>query len=120
MSTDDIRLTIVIVLIVLFFCIVGHFHTQEGEKIGTIVKVSKEGLFFKTYESKLLCGGMNNGTVSFGTDPFDFTVSDEKLISILNKAMTEQREVVIKYYKRLFSPCDSGSGGYFAESIVIK
>lgn len=69
----------------------------EGEKIGQVVKLSKVGLFSKTWEGQLIRGGMNGGSGSFGTTPFDFTVEGDSLVSLVTKYMQDQTEVVIKY-----------------------
>ena len=103
-----------------FMLICSFITTENGEKIGSIVKVSKEGIVCKTWEAQLIRGGMNNGGGSFGTHPFDFTLSDKKLIDIAQQAMSDQKEIIVKYHKQAISPCASGSDGYFADSISVK
>lgn len=96
------------------------YHKSEGEKIGSIVKLAKEGLICKTNESELIKGGMNNGSGGFGTKPFYFTIQDDSVLKIIEFALNNNKEVKIKYYERLIAPCDSGNAeNAFAYSAEI-
>lgn len=113
-----ILIGIIVLSFLLFIC--GHYTTEEGSKIGTITKISKEGLFCKTYEGQIIRGGINDGSGNIGA-AFYFTVQDKSLLDGLNKAMQEMKEVKITYHRRLWAPCDSGSNRYFLDSFeVIK
>ena len=46
---------------------------SEGSKIGRIVKLSKYGLFSKTWEGELIRGGLTDGSGVNGTS-FHFTI----------------------------------------------
>lgn len=80
----------------------GCWETEKGEKIGTLVKLGKQGLIIKTNEAELIRGGMNQGSGSFGR-PFDFTIEDEQQRQIAEKALEEQKLVRIKYHKEWFT-----------------
>lgn len=80
-----------------------------GEKVGTIVKVSNEGLFCKTNEAQLIRGGMANGSGAFGVEPFNFTIPDH-LLAATTDAFQHQREVRISYVSRIMSVCSSETG----------
>lgn len=68
----------------------------EGEKIGQVVKVNKEGWFSKTYEAELIRGGLSNGSGTVGTQSFNFTVPSN-LVKDVKEFMNTQQEVVINY-----------------------
>lgn len=95
----------------------GCWETENGEKIGTLVKVSKEGTLIGTWESELIRGGMSNGSGSFGKS-FHFTVEKQELLSLVKQALDTQREVKIKYHKEaMTAPWRSDSGSYFLDEI---
>jgi len=68
-----------------------------GQKVGQIVKVSKEGFLFKTYEAQLIRGGLTDGSGTVGTVPFDFTIRDKNLVKKAEQYMESQMEVIIVY-----------------------
>jgi hypothetical protein len=88
-----------IITLLLSLLITGCWETEKGEKVGIIVKLGKQGAFIKTNEAELIRGGMNNGNGSFGVRPFDFTIEDERLLRIVQKAFDEQKEIKITYHK---------------------
>lgn len=96
----------------------GCWETEKGEKIGNIVKLSKEGMFIKTNEAELIRGGMNDGSGSFGK-PFHFTIEDEKLLITVQKALDEHKAVRVKYHKELATLWRCESNNYFLDDIEI-
>lgn len=108
----------------LFICLTaltlsGCWETENGEKIGVIVKISKEGSFIGTWEGELIRGGMNNGSGSFGKS-FHFTVEYTELLQTLNTALDSQKEVKIRYHKEALAfPWRSDSDNYFLDNVRI-
>lgn len=96
----------------------GCWEVSKGEKIGTIVKLAKEGLIIGTWEAELIRGGINNGSGSFGTT-FHFTIENSALVEIASKALNQQQEVIIKYHKELITLWRAESDNYFLDSIEI-
>lgn len=95
-----------------------NFNPGSGEKVGTIVKISQEGLACKTWEAQLIRGGMSNGSGSFGTQPFDFTVEDDAAAEVVRQFMEQGAEVRIHYrMEAAWMSCNSSSGGHFLTSI---
>ena|ERR1700682_3283491 len=102
--------------------------TGRGEKVGTVIKLSQEGYFFKTWEGELIRGGMNNGSGAFSTKPLHFTVDNADLLPQVQRAFDEQKEVVVTYEGRTnmistFSECADDSGGgscKFLTSIHVR
>ncbi len=91
----------------------------NGEKVGTIVRVSKVGMANDTWEGELIRGGMSNGSGSFGAVPFHFTIEKDDMAKLAEKYMREGTEVTIKYRQEgVWSVTRSESGGTFLETIV--
>lgn len=76
----------------------GCWETSNGEKIGTIVKFAKEGMFIKTWEGELIRGGLNNGGGSFGKS-FHFTVEDKSMVDEITYALETQKTLKVKYHQ---------------------
>ena len=90
----------------------------QGEKIGVIIKVNKEGLFCTTWEVQMIRGGMSDGSGGFGVTPFNFTVENDAAAEKVIQYMKNQTEVVVRYRAPfIYSPCNTWSGGYFLVSI---
>lgn len=83
--------------------------TATGEKTGTIVKLSKEGFFIKTYEAEMIKGGMNGGSGSFGVQPFNFTILNQSLLPIVQESFDKQKEITVKYHQEFSCVTDSSS-----------
>lgn len=96
----------------------GNIRSGAGEKIGQVVKLSKEGFMRKTWEGQLIRGGIVDGSGSIGTTPFDFTVQSDEMAKVVQGYMRDQTEVVITYrIAGLYSPFSSGSQGHFLVDI---
>jgi hypothetical protein len=91
----------------------------DGEKVGSIVKIAKEGVIFKTNEVELIRGGLDDGTGVIGT-PFYSTIDNPALLPIAYQALEENKEVKIKYHSNYFAPFSSGNReNNFVDSIEI-
>jgi len=112
-------LIVVVILGILLTLFVGSGGSPgDGQKIGQIVKLSQQGYLRKTWEAQLIRGGLNAGSGSFGTVPFDFTIESDSLRALVQSAMEHGTEVVIRYHKPLFySPLRSESSGHFLTTI---
>lgn len=90
----------------------------SGEKIGQVVKLSKQGILCKTWEGQLIRGGMVGGSGAFGTIPFDFTVESDELAQKVQKYMQDQTEVIVRYQvEGFYAWCRSDSMGHFLVGI---
>jgi len=83
----------------------------DGEKVGTIVKLSHEGIICTTGEGQLIRGGMAGGSGAFGVVPFDFTVP-APLWAQAESAFDRQIEVKIHYHSAWSLACSSETGHY--------
>lgn len=78
---------------------------SEGERAGTVYKVSKKGLIFKSYEGEMNLGGMSadaNGQVT--ANAFKFSVQDPALIVQLDEAAASGKRVTMKYHQYFIKP----------------
>ncbi len=95
----------------------GCLETENGEKVGSIIKVSKRGLFWKTWEVTIIKGGINDGSGSF-SGTFDFMVLNENHIDKLKNYMDSRKEIKIKYHRVILTmPCRAGTNGYFLDDV---
>ncbi len=112
-----------IFLIVLMFCLAGcalHTDPGQGKKIGRIVKFSKQGMLFKTWEGELIRGGFTDGSGIMGTS-FHFTIENYDLAKKALEAFENQSEVIIDYRREfihLLTRAESGNA-YFVENITV-
>lgn len=91
----------------------------HGKKIGRIVKLSMQGMVYKTWEGELIRGGLNDGNGSFGTS-FHFTVEDEEMAQKAMDAFFNQYEVIIDYRREFIHSItrSESSDAYFVENIT--
>lgn len=101
-----------------FLCLVlcGCWGTGDGEKVGQIIKLNRQGAFCKTWEAELIRGGLNNGSGAAST-VFDFTIEDMRLLPQIQDALDKQYEVKIHYNMELATLCRSDSGNHFLTGI---
>jgi hypothetical protein len=89
---------------------------SDGEKIGQLTKLSREGIMFTNWESELIRGGLSDGSGAFGSQMFRFTVKPAMAAKV-RELMEKKQEVKIVYRTILFAPFSSNSGGTFLVSI---
>lgn len=89
-----------------------------GSKVGQVVKISNQGLQAKTWEAQLIRGGLNGGSGTFGTTPFDFTIENNDQAKQVQEYMDKQTEVIITYrMEGIYSLWRTESEGHFLETI---
>lgn len=100
----------------LTFLLSGCWDMGGGEKIGSITRLQRTGVFCKTWEGIIQRGGINNGSGVVGGE-FHFTVDDDTIAQQVQKAMEAQQEVKITYKKEGITFCRSDSNNYFLTKI---
>lgn len=113
------RVAVVLVLFSLSGCSCNP-KPGDGEKIGQIVKINKQGLISRTWEVELIRGGLSGGNGTIGTAPFDFTVRDDKTAAQLKEYMEKQTEVTIHYDMPMIYSLVSSDSGHFLTSVAEK
>lgn len=100
---------------------------SEGSRVGVITKLSKKGLFCKSWEGELNMGGFKNKKSDKGTNVvaniFEFTIPDDKpeILEAANQAMDIGADVRLSYTQSWFyDPCSSSTGYYVSGIKIIK
>jgi len=97
----------------------GVNNPADGSKIGQIVKVTKSGVFSKTWEAEIIRGGMTGGSGAFSVQPFDFTIESEEQAKQVQDFMDHQTEVIITYHSAgIYGAWRSDTGGHFLKTIA--
>ena len=99
-------------------------HFSDGERVGTVTKFSKAGVFWDSWDG--LLNVTQTGMNSSG-EPFTFSIDNDrddqqKLIDTLVKAQVEGWKVKIKYhqvwgFKNIFK--NRGESDYFVDDVII-
>ena len=99
-------------------------HFSDGERVGTVTKFSKAGVFWDSWDG--LLNITQTGMNSSG-EPFTFSMDNDrhdqqKLIDTLIKAQVEGWKVKIKYhqvwgFKNVFN--NRGESDYFVDDVII-
>jgi hypothetical protein len=121
--------TFIKVLIVLFLLIGlggGSFflfgykaNYSEGNRTGRVMKFSKRGYVFKTYEGQLDLTNItkNNSGMISGTWDFSVHGNDEATIAAIDKAMTENKPIKLHYEEKFFQFSWRGDTKYFVVKV---
>lgn len=98
------------------FLLSGCWDMGGGEKIGSVTRLQRTGVFCKTWEGEIIRGGLNSGSGVVG-NAFHFTVEDDALAQQVQKAMEAQQEVKISYRVEGVTLCRSDSNSHFLTKI---
>ena len=111
---------LLMILLSFFFTSCNMQTPQTGQKVGRIVKIAEEGLFFKTCEGELIRGGLVDGSGSLGGS-FHFTIEDEYLKKLAMQAFEEQSEIIMRYRVDLVTSITRSEcrNSYFVTNIEI-
>jgi hypothetical protein len=105
-------IVLLLALSVGYWAVFGHF--SEGNRAGTVIKLSKQGYIFKTYEGQLDLGGFNRET---GGSTWEFSVTDEQVIADLEKAMNSGKRVKLHYKEKFFVIFYEGKTKYIVDKV---
>ena len=100
----------------------GCWDIEKGQKTGQIVDVWQSGLFIKTWECKLIRGGLDDGSGAFGQS-IQLTIENEEQLQQAKEFMHKKTPVVVSYHKELVSFLRSDSASLFLDHIgevVVK
>jgi len=110
-----------LVLGLIALAVVFFFNFSTGDRAGTLVKISKKGYIFKTYEGQLSIGSLSNDGGGIGTDIWEFTVprGNEKVLQDLNNAIEKGHRVKLTYNEKLMQFSILGDTKYFIKEVEI-
>lgn len=82
---------------------------SEGSRVGVVTKISRKGLFVKSWEGSLNQGGMrsqtdSNGHVSMVPNVLDFNVSDPEVLAKIQEAAKSGKTVELVYKQWFLAP----------------
>lgn len=107
---------VVIVLAIFSYFLFGNY--SEGNRAGTIAKLSRRGVLIKTYEGQLNIGGIS--TDGSHTSPlWDFSVSNGKkeVIQQLEDAALTGAHVKLYYKEKFYTLSWRGETKYFVYKV---
>ena len=98
----------------------GCWRVEKGQKSGIIVKVSKVGRYWGTYEGEMVLGGLENASGVSGR-AFHFTLGQFKseLVKKADYAMQNNKHVIISYHCDAYTLPWSGETKCFVSDINI-
>lgn len=116
-----ILLTIVgiIVVFLAIFLIARYSYTySEGNRAGRLIKFSKQGFMFKTYEGEMNLGGVTNAANNsmMMNYMWDFSVNDQSVADTLLKL--EGREISVHYKQKMGKLPWRGDTKYIVDKVV--
>jgi hypothetical protein len=96
-----------LILLVFSIMLLTYFslgHYSDGYRGGSLIKISKKGVLFKTYEGQINVGTFLDNGVNKPMSPiWDFSVkNDSKLYDALNNAILTNKRVKL-HYKEMFT-----------------
>ncbi|MFT4759744.1 MAG: hypothetical protein ACI9XO_000674 [Paraglaciecola sp.] len=111
-----------VILILLLIAVASYFvfgSYSEGYRAGNVMKLSKKGLVFKTWEGELNVGGFSDGggDGDMATTVWSFSVEDETVVKEIEKAVDEGSKVKLRYVEKYFQLDFCGDTKYFVTKV---
>lgn len=115
------KILLVIVIIAIAVMAFLYFGTySEGTRAGIIMKVSKKGTIFKTWEGQMnleTFGAVKTDNIVSETFSFSIEKGNQELIDALNAAALSGDRVNLKYIERYIKVSWRGESKYFAVDV---
>lgn len=101
--------------LLLLLCLTACVYS-DGDRAGQVVKLSRKGFIFKTYEGELatLARGQAGTMLS---NSFQFTVKDEAVAKKIQEAMNAGKQVNLHYDQAFFKFPWEGETKYFITGV---
>ena len=92
---------------------------SEGHRSGRIIKISRKGIMFKTYEGQLDVGGLiSGGDDGAATTIWDFSIKDEEVVEALEAAVDKDTNVKLHYKEKFYQLFFLGDTKYFVDKVI--
>lgn len=95
---------------------------SDGERVGTVYKLSKKGYVWKTYEGELNLGGVSTDSNGIMVpNAWEFSVrpkDEEEVLPKLQAAMKTGHRVTITYTQYAISPISWGNTQYYITDVT--
>lgn len=118
-------LFILVVLLGLAFYWFYYNVYSDGQRNGTLVKFSRKGDIFKTYEGQILLPGSSPNKAGFNNNYFYFSVDNDSVANILMNAEGKDVTVHYKQYRKSlpwrgfnYNGQNSDNGQYIADKLI--
>lgn len=113
-------LVVAVVLLIGLFCFAYWGSYSEGIRSGMVVKISKKGWIFKTYEGQLNLQTFGaNKSPNIVSESFEFSVDNDRaeVIKMLEEASLSGERVSLKYTERMMVFFWRGDTKYFVTEV---
>ncbi|MBC7390565.1 MAG: hypothetical protein H7329_15235 [Opitutaceae bacterium] len=120
---NKIKVGLAVVFLILIgigsYYVFGHF--SDGYRGGTLIKLSRKGVVFKSLEGQLNIGTfLDNGREKPTSPIWDFSVkNDPKLFEMLNEAILTNRRVKLHYHEMFVTLPWRGETNYIVDEVEI-
>jgi len=92
---------------------------SEGHRSGRIIKISRKGVMFKTYEGQLDVGGLiSGGDDGAATTIWDFSIKDKEVVEALEAAVDKDTNVKLHYKEKFYQLFFLGDTKYFVDKVI--
>lgn len=112
------RVLIALVITGVLFAIVGTYIlvgcVSDGERAGNVIKLSKKGYVFKTWEGELV-----QRSFSTQADTWTFSVKDDATAQKINEAMIHGNRVSLHYCQKYYKFFWQGDTEYFIDNVIV-
>ncbi len=110
-----------LLLLLLGLAVGGYFvfgNYSTGYRTGTVMKLSKKGAIFKTWEGQLNVGGLQDGDGDgMSTTVWDFSVREDAVIADLEAAVDDGKRVKLRYNEKFYKLDFFGDTKYFVYAV---
>ena len=93
----------------------GCITRSEGDRVGTISKFAKKGVFISTWEGEAILGGQ--GASGNQDNTWYFSVEDEAVVEKIKKFKDTGRLVVLQYKQEMFVAGWRADTNYFIQDV---
>lgn len=111
-------LLILIVFLAIFYVARYNYTYSEGNRAGKLIKFSKQGFLFKTYEGEMNLGGVTNAAnnTMMMNYMWDFSVTDQSVAEELLKL--EGKDISVHYKQKMGKLPWRGDTKYIVDKVV--
>lgn len=117
---------ILLVIVFLSLAFAGYFFYynltySEGTRAGYLVKVSKKGMVFKTFEGQLNLGGISGGDMSaiVSKDYWEFSIPKSREDIFEEMQNFEGKQIKVGYKQKMGAFFWQGDTDYFVDEVKL-
>jgi hypothetical protein len=90
---------------------------SDGDRTGVVVKLSKKGIIWKTWEGQMNLGAMStDGNGIAVPSVWQFSVADDAVLKQINEAAISGKRITLHYEQPILLPYSKGSSQYLVTS----